>query len=289
MAILPIPTVPRRAIVDLIDPATQQLHVISGDWGREHIPLPRPFVGSPVAGFHSLPRQGTHLIILPEQGGYSAAAIPTQPPYNPLNTAATSQTPPRALNPDESFLLHPDGRVLVWPKSDGTTTIWSKDSLPAASTTVDAEGVWAFGAGLAALASLPLASTHGATGTLAWAEESITLATGATTTDGSASLLPADALILAVVARLTTAIAMAGTTWSLGDDTTATRFSAANSGITAGTTAVGLNQWQGGVTTNAAGPVQSSAANVRVTCSQAPGGGVMRVAVLALTVGAPTS
>lgn len=118
--------------------------------------------------------------------------------------------------------------------------------------------------------------------------EQITLNTGGTTTDSTNNLLPAGALLLGVVARVTTTITTA-TNWALGDATTAARFAAANSTLTSGTTSVGLQHWQGSVSTDAAGPVQAAAAKLRITTSGTPGAGVIRVTVYYMSFTPPTS
>jgi hypothetical protein len=108
--------------------------------------------------------------------------------------------------------------------------------------------------------------------------ELITLSTSGTTTDSSADLLPINCIILAVTARVTTTITTA-TNWSVGDNATAARFISAQSVLTAGTTAVGTNQFQGSVSTDAAGPVQTSNKKVRITTTGTPGAGAIRVTV----------
>lgn len=118
--------------------------------------------------------------------------------------------------------------------------------------------------------------------------ELITLSTVGTTTDSAADLLPANSIIEAVTARITTTIATA-TDWSLGDATTANRFTAANSTLTAGTTSVGLRHYQGSITTDAAGPVQTSAAKLRITTTGTPSAGVLRITVYFRKFVAPTS
>jgi len=115
--------------------------------------------------------------------------------------------------------------------------------------------------------------------------EQITLSTGGTTTDSAANLLPADAVIEAVVARVTTTIATA-TSWKLGDATTSGRFSAASSSLTAGSTLVGTVHVD---QTGAAGPRQSAAAKLRITTVGTPSAGVVRVTVFYRQFVAPTS
>lgn len=118
--------------------------------------------------------------------------------------------------------------------------------------------------------------------------EEITLNTGGTTTDSAADLLPANSIILAAVARVTENITVA-TNWALGDSAVGTRFASANSGMTAGTTGVGLNQMKGAVAADNAGPTQTAAAKLRITTTGTPGAGKIRVTVFYLAFNPPTS
>lgn len=118
--------------------------------------------------------------------------------------------------------------------------------------------------------------------------ELITLSTSGATTDSSANLLPANSIIQAVVARITTTIATA-TNWKMGDGTTADRFTAANSTLTSGTQDIGLRHQQGSIATDAAGQVQTAAAKLRITTTGTPSAGVVRVTVFYRTYTAPTS
>lgn len=129
---------------------------------------------------------------------------------------------------------------------------------------------------------------NGETWVRASASELITLSTSGTTTDSSANLLPAGALIKAVVCRVTTAITTA-TDWAVGDATTSARFCSANSTRAAGTQAVCLNHQKGSVATDAAGPTQASAAKLRITTTGTPGAGVVRCTVDYEQFTAPTS
>jgi hypothetical protein len=117
------------------------------------------------------------------------------------------------------------------------------------------------------------------------ASELLTLSTSGTTTDTSANLLPANAYIDFVSARITTTITTA-TDWKLGDATTAGRFTAANSTMTAGTTTVGMVHVD---QVGAAGPRQTAAAKVRVTTTGTPGAGAIRITVHYHLAVAPTS
>lgn len=118
--------------------------------------------------------------------------------------------------------------------------------------------------------------------------ENLTLATGATTTSTTGNLLPANALILAVNTIITTTITTAAN-WSVGDVNVTARFSTSNSTLTAGTSQVGVAQWSGAVTTLNAGPSQAAAAKVVITTNANPGGGSVRIEVVAAVFTAPTS
>lgn len=120
------------------------------------------------------------------------------------------------------------------------------------------------------------------------ATELLTLSIAGTTTDTTANLLPANSIIHAVCCRITTTITTA-TNWSVGDPTTAARFSAANATLTSGTTSVGLDHMSGAVTTLAAGPSQAAAAKVRITTTGTPGAGIIRIQVFASRFVPPTS
>ena len=136
-----------------------------------------------------------------------------------------------------------------------------------------------------------LTSTKGATWKQFFAEEELTLATGGTTTDSSANLLPANSIILAVSARITVGITTASN-WSVGDSNEAARFIASQSGAPAlalAYTVVGLDAMAGGSTTTNLGPTQAAAAKVRVTTDVGVGAGKIRVCVMGLTFAAPTS
>lgn len=128
-------------------------------------------------------------------------------------------------------------------------------------------------------------TANGAAWTFGVISEQITLSTGGTTTDSAANLLPANAIIESVVARITTTITVA-TNWSLGDATIAARFAAANSTLTAGTTSIGLQHVD---QTGTSGPKQTAAAKLRITTTGTPGAGVIRVTVYYRTFTAPTS
>lgn len=123
------------------------------------------------------------------------------------------------------------------------------------------------------------------------AHEQLTLSTVGTTTDTSANLLPADAIILSVNTRVTTTITGAGvTSISTGDATTANRFINADTGLAANSTARGTRQWNTSINAALAGPVQAAAAKVRITANGGtPTGGVVRIVVFYMQASAPTS
>ena len=128
-------------------------------------------------------------------------------------------------------------------------------------------------------------TANGATWTHGSISEEITLSTRGSTTDSTADLLPANSIIEAVVARVTTTITTA-TDWELGDGTVAGRFAAPNSTLTAGTTEVGLAHVD---LTGTSGPRQTAAAKLRVTCTGTPGAGKIRVTVFYRSFVSPQS
>lgn len=102
--------------------------------------------------------------------------------------------------------------------------------------------------------------------------------TGVTTKDTAATFLRATSLILAVTGYITQTISGGGVaTYSIGDATTAARFTAADANLTAGNGIVGLQHLKGSVATDATGPVQVAAAAARVTLSAAPTQGKIRL------------
>lgn len=117
------------------------------------------------------------------------------------------------------------------------------------------------------------------------ASESLVLSTGGTTTDTSANLLPAGAVIRAVVVRVTAAITVASA-FSVGDATIAARFLANGTGLTIGSTGIGLAHVD---QTGTSGPRQTSAAKVRVTTTGTPSAGTVRITVFFDQFIAPTS
>lgn len=114
-----------------------------------------------------------------------------------------------------------------------------------------------------------------------------TLSTIATTTNTGLNCLPANSIIDAVVARVTTTITSACTGWELGDGTIAARFSANETTLASGTTKIGFLQAD---QTGTSGPRQVAAAPVQITCAGGnPGAGAVRVIVYYHTWVPPTS
>ena len=110
---------------------------------------------------------------------------------------------------------------------------------------------------------------------------------GATTVTGNPSLLPAASIILAVNGTVTTTITGACTGWEFGDGSTATRFTSNNTTLTAGTSSIGINQWNQ-ITTASAQPGQPAAGNITITCAGgAPTAGNIRITTFYLTSTAP--
>lgn len=143
------------------------------------------------------------------------------------------------------------------------------------------------------------ASVFGAseTGSIASACETAaaptTLATGAATTTTGLSCLPANSIIDAVTARVTTTITGACTGWELGDGTTAARFSTNNTGLAAGTVtdAAHIGTFNNtGIASATTGVWQAAAHAVVVTCAGGnAGAGAIRVIVYYHSPTAPTS
>jgi len=136
--------------------------------------------------------------------------------------------------------------------------------------------------------SLQVNGSSGETVAIKSISELVTLSTGGATTDTSANLLPANSLIVAVVARVTTTITTA-TDWKLGDANVAGRFTAANSTLTAGTTDISSVQWLANTTSANAGPIQVAAAKLRITTTGVASGGALRITVFYIQFGAPLS
>ena len=142
--------------------------------------------------------------------------------------------------------------------------------------------------GIQTFASAIRQTSSGGISDTSFSTELITLSTSGTTTDSSGNMLPVNSIILAVGCRVITTITTA-TDWSVGDPTTAARFSSANATLVAGTSSVGLNHMKGSVTTEAAGPTQTANAKLRITTTGTPGAGAIRCTTHFIAFSAPTS
>ena len=135
-------------------------------------------------------------------------------------------------------------------------------------------------------------TSTGATTALGTNTELVTLSTVGATTDTTIQI-PANSLVLGVTVRVTTTIAgIDSTSLQIGDATTSDRFGSI-AAFTAGTTGVGLNHLQGGISTDAAGPIVTSATAVRLTLAggadNTPTAGAVRVTIHYISLTAPTS
>ena len=179
--------------------------------------------------------------------------------------------------------------VVTW--SSSSSSIASPDTgLSRISAGVVGVGTGAAGsfAGTVKATQLLEESANGAQWIQGQASELLTIAAAAST-DSSANLLPAGAIIESVVVRVTTVIPTAAT-FTVGDPTTAARF-ATGVAVAANTTAIGIDHWSGAIATLAAGPSQAAAAKVRITPNLTPGAatGVVRITVFYRQFLAPQS
>lgn len=118
-------------------------------------------------------------------------------------------------------------------------------------------------------------------GLVYWEADSgaVTLSTSATTTTLCTSCIPQNALVMGVVARVTTAITGTCSGWELGDGTTANRFTASNTTLTAGTTSALDLQTTSGVASTTTGFLNiTSAKSIINTCATGdPSAGAIHV------------
>lgn len=95
----------------------------------------------------------------------------------------------------------------------------------------------------------------------------VTLSTSGATTTVCSSCVPVNGIVLGVVARVTTTITGCSGGWELGDGTTATRFTAADSTLTAGTVNAANLQTTSGVASTTTGMLNiTSAKSIVNTC-----------------------
>lgn len=133
----------------------------------------------------------------------------------------------------------------------------------------------------------PLITPNGAAMVPFYSETNVTLATGATTTAvGTATFIPALSIILGVTGRVTTTITSACTGWEIGDSTTAARFTANNTGLTAGTKATNTGAFlTTAIASATTGMYQAAAEALQITCAGGdPGAGAVRVSAFGFTL-----
>lgn len=120
--------------------------------------------------------------------------------------------------------------------------------------------------------------------------ELLTLNTGSANSDTVANLLPANSFIDVVTGVVTTAITGTCTGWTLADVTSAGRFAASNTTLTAGTQSIGIVHQTTGVASATTGTWQAAAAKVRSVCATgAASAGAIRVRVHYHAIVAPTT
>lgn len=134
----------------------------------------------------------------------------------------------------------------------------------------------------------PVGEIHGYT------SELVTLSTSGATTDTAGTLLPANSILDMVQGAVNTTITGTCSGWQLGDASTAGRFSASDTVLTAGevTPKTGIPPVfvTTGINSASTGVWQLAAAKVRITCATgAASAGKVRVTVFYHTYNPPTS
>jgi len=135
-----------------------------------------------------------------------------------------------------------------------------------------------------------ITTANGASVVYSSISELVTLG-GTSYTDSTTNLLPANSIIDAVVARVTTSI-VTTTAWELGDASTAARFSGSQTSgqLTAGATLIAGPFAVGtGLASATTGAWQASAAHMRITQTGTPSAGAIRITVFYHQFAAPTS
>ena len=185
-----------------------------------------------------------------------------------------------------------DGR---WAQLGGTTSMITSAANPTGSAVfiIDNRGAspaWYTWNGSAFVASAGSAFPAGANGQ-SFApfatSELVTLSLSGATTDSVANLLPANSIILAVNGTVNTTIT-GSSDWKLGDATTAGRFSAADSTLTAAESVPKASfppvQIGTGVASATTGVYQAAAAKVRITVTTTATVSKIRVTVYGFTL-----
>lgn len=126
------------------------------------------------------------------------------------------------------------------------------------------------------VASIGSNGVNGQFWTIQTVTSNVTLSTGGTTTTGPT--IPAGAQVLDVTARVTTTITTAAN-WSIGVAGATTRYVNANSTLTAGTTALGIDNPR----------KYTAATDTVITTNANPGAGAIRITIHYFLATAPTS
>lgn len=207
-----------------------------------------------------------------------------------LNSLNKSSTYPAVVMVDSSFYA---GAVSIGSTAasligaaKGGTGIAIVDTTTAPFTWYS----WSGSAYVAVTSAAGSVTANGASVVYGTMSENVTLG-GTTSTDSTTNLLPANSIIDAVAARVTTTIATT-TAWELGDASTAARFTGSQTSgqLTAGATVVGGPFAVGtGLASATTGAWQTSAAKVRITQTGTPSAGAIRITVFFHTYVAPTS
>lgn len=119
----------------------------------------------------------------------------------------------------------------------------------------------------------------------------VSLSTSGATTTVCTSCIPINGIVLGVVARVTTTITSCTGGWELGDGTTATRFTAANTTLTAGTVSAADLQTTSGVASTTTGMLNiTTAKNIVNTCvTSNAGAGAVHVKAFGYILATPNN
>lgn len=171
----------------------------------------------------------------------------------------------------------------------GATSLSLRDNADSADNLIILDAGGATFRGALTAASYTQQANNGAQAIDGFISEEVTLSLIGLTTDSSSNLLPVNSRIKFVNWYITQAITGgAVVTMQIGDGTVATRF-ASTTTLTLGGNGVGQSHMQGSVVADASGPVQTTAAAVRITMNAIPTAGKVRLVVFYEQGVAPTS
>lgn len=118
----------------------------------------------------------------------------------------------------------------------------------------------------------------------------VALSTSGATTTVCTTCIPANALVLGVVARVNTTITGCSGGWELGDGTTATRFTAANATLTSGTVSAADLQTTSGIASTTTGMLAAAAKSIVNTCvTSNAGAGAIHVRAFGYILATPSN